>query len=103
MQGQPDGVKIAPLILMTFVENAFKYGVSNHRESVIRIAVEVTGSHIQFFCQNRIIERREDVERTGVGILNTQKRLDLLYGGSYDLDIRNAEEVFTVNLKLSGR
>lgn len=103
VQGQPDGVKIAPLILMTFVENAFKYGVSNHRESVIRIAVEVTGSHIQFFCQNRIIERREDVERTGVGILNTQKRLDLLYGGSYDLDIRNAEEVFTVNLKLSGR
>ncbi len=103
VQGEPDGIKIAPLILMTFVENAFKYGVSNHRESVIRIAVEVTGGDIQFFCQNRIIERKEDEERTGVGILNTQKRLDLLYSGSYDLDIRNDGEIFTVDLKLSGR
>lgn len=103
VKGQPEGIKITPLILMTFVENAFKYGVSNHRESVIRIAVEIAGSDILFFCQNRIIERREDVERTGVGILNTQKRLDLLYSGSYDLDIRNDGEVFTVDLKLSGR
>jgi two-component system LytT family sensor kinase len=103
LEGQPDGIKIAPLILMTFVENAFKYGVSNHRESVIRIAVQVTGSDIQFFCQNRIIERRTDEERTGVGILNTQKRLDLLYSGSYDLDIRDDGAIFTVDLKLPGR
>jgi hypothetical protein len=103
IKGQPEGIKIAPLILMTSVENAFKYGVSNHRESVIRIAVEIREGDIQFFCQNRIIERSKDEERTGVGILNTQKRLDLLYSGSYDLDIRNDGEVFTVNLKLSGR
>lgn len=103
VKGQPGGIRIAPLILMTFVENAFKYGVSNHRESVIRIAVEVAGQGIQFSCQNRIIERSRDEERTGVGILNTQKRLDLLYATSYDLDIRNDGEVFTVTLKLSGR
>lgn len=103
VKGQADGIKIAPLILMTFVENAFKYGVSNHRESLIRIAIAVTGGDIQFFCQNRIIERKKDEERTGVGILNTRKRLDLLYNKSYDLDIRNDGEIFTVNLKLSGR
>jgi sensor histidine kinase YesM len=103
VQGQPDGIKIAPLILMTFVENAFKYGVSNHRESLIRIVVEMGEKDIHFFCQNRIIDRRKDEDRTGVGILNTQKRLDLLYSGSYDLDIRNDGEVFTVDLKLSGR
>jgi two-component system, LytTR family, sensor kinase len=103
MEGRPEGIKIAPLILMTFVENAFKYGVSNHRESVIRIAVELAGGDIRFFCQNRIIERLKDEERTGVGILNTQKRLDLLYSGSYDLDIRHDGEIFTVNLKLPER
>lgn len=103
VKGQPEGIKIAPLILMTFVENAFKYGVSNHRESLIRIAVDVSEGGIRFFCQNRIIERRKDEERTGVGILNTQKRLDLLYSGSYHLDICNDGEVFTVNLKLPGR
>lgn len=103
VKGQPEGIRIAPLILMTFVENAFKYGVSNHRESVIRIAVEVGGKDIQFFCQNRIIERKRDDDRTGVGILNTKKRLDLLYSDSYDLGIRNDGEVFTVNLKLPER
>lgn len=103
VKGQEEGIKIAPLILMTFVENAFKYGVSNHRDSLIRIAVEVTGRNILFFCQNRIVDRSKDEQRTGVGILNTRKRLDLLYSGSYDLDIRNEGEVFTVNLKLTGR
>lgn len=103
VKGQPGDIRIAPLILMTFVENAFKYGVSNHRESVIRIAVEITGQDILFTCQNPIIERSKDEERTGVGILNTQKRLDLLYGTSYNLAIRNDGELFTVNLKLSGR
>ncbi|OJV18668.1 MAG: hypothetical protein BGO21_24410 [Dyadobacter sp. 50-39] len=103
IKGQSGGSKIAPLILMTFVENAFKYGVSNHRESVIRIAIETAGNEILFFCQNRIIERKRDEDRAGVGILNTQKRLDLLYGDAYDLDIRNDGEFFTVNLKLTGR
>ncbi|WP_342089128.1 sensor histidine kinase [Dyadobacter sp. OTU695] len=103
VKGQADGMRIAPLILMTFVENAFKYGVSNHRESVIRIAVEVAGKEIQFFCQNRMIERRNDEERTGVGILNTQKRLDLLYIGLYNLAIHNDGDIFTVNLTLPGR
>lgn len=103
IKGNPEGVKIAPLILMTFVENAFKYGVSNHRESPIRIAVKVVEKEILFFCQNRIIERRANEERTGVGIMNTQKRLDLLYAGLYNLDIRNDGETFTVNLKLTGR
>lgn len=103
VQGRPDGIKIAPLILMTFVENAFKYGVSNHRESLIRIVIEMAEKDIHFFCQNRIIDRNKDEDRTGVGILNTQKRLDLLYSGSYDLDIGNDGDVFTVNLKLPGR
>nr|WP_295935029.1 sensor histidine kinase [uncultured Dyadobacter sp.] len=103
LKGNPEGIKIAPLILMTFVENAFKYGVSNHRESQIRIAVKVVEKEILFFCQNRVIERRTDEERTGVGIINTQKRLDFLYAGLYNLDIRNDGEIFTVNLKLTGQ
>jgi len=70
---------------------------------VIRIAIETAGNEILFFCQNRIIERKRDEDRAGVGILNTQKRLDLLYGDAYDLDIRNDGEFFTVNLKLTGR
>lgn len=99
--GNVEAVRIAPLLLMTFVENAFKYGVSNHRDSLIRIAVEITTTDILFFCQNRIIERKKEEDRAGVGIANTQKRLDLLYAGRYALDIGNEGEVFTVKLKLA--
>lgn len=103
VKGMADEIRIAPLVLMTFVENAFKYGVSNHRDSLIRITVEILDDRLLFFCQNRIIEKRRDEERTGVGIANTRKRLDLLYPGRYELDIRNDGEQFAVNLKLMTR
>ncbi|MHA4737330.1 sensor histidine kinase [Dyadobacter sp. MSC1_007] len=101
--GFPGNMRITPLILMTFVENAFKYGVSNHRESVICVKVDVLVNEIVFFCQNRIIELRKEVESTGIGMSNTRKRLDFLYAGQYDLNIGNDGEFFTVHLKLAGR
>ena len=92
--------RIAPLILMTFVENAFKYGVSNHRESTILIRIEHTPHAVSLFCQNTIFGFYKDNERTGVGIANTRKRLDFLYPKRHELHIENDGKVFIVNLKL---
>ncbi|WP_171037995.1 sensor histidine kinase [Dyadobacter luticola] len=94
-------VKIAPLILMTFVENAFKYGVSNRNESEINIRIKSSEKDISFFCQNQVFEKKTDLQRTGIGIANTRKRLDFLYPDQYELDIREADGFFTVNLKLT--
>ncbi|RAJ89887.1 histidine kinase [Larkinella arboricola] len=93
-------IKIAPLILMTFVENAFKYGVSNHFGSKIEIKVTGNAGTIRFFCANRIFNANLDPERTGVGIANTRKRLDFLYPERYNLLIDNDGTNFTINLKL---
>lgn len=92
--------EIAPLILMTFVENAFKYGVSNHYPSEIKIRINSATNEIRFFCQNKIFDLNKDHERAGVGIANIRKRLDFLYAGNYDLKIENDGLFFSVNLKL---
>ncbi|SKC19355.1 sensor histidine kinase [Dyadobacter psychrophilus] len=92
--------QIAPLILMTFVENAFKYGVSNHYASKIEIKINTAADEIRFFCRNKVFDSNKDPDRAGVGIVNTKKRLDFLYAGNYNLKIDNDGEIFSVNLKL---
>ena len=99
-EGKFQNKLIAPLILMTFVENAFKYGVSNRFENVIEIKVKVDESGISFFCKNTIFETNTQNERKGIGIANTQKRLDFLYPNHYKLKIDQQEKTFEVNLEL---
>lgn len=91
---------IAPLLLITFVENAFKYGTSNHEDSLISIRVETGEHYIRFSCRNRIFTDRRQRERTGIGIANTKQRLDHLYAGKYILDIANDKGFFNVELVL---
>ncbi|ASZ14187.1 sensor histidine kinase [Chitinophaga sp. MD30] len=92
--------EISPLILMTFVENVFKYGISKHAPSPIRIRLNAFPQRITFFCQNRIYPMRRDTHSSGVGIANTRQRLDLLYPGRHILDINTDYELYTVRLTL---
>jgi two-component system LytT family sensor kinase len=92
--------KIAPLLLMTFVENVFKYGVNKQHESAIDINLRVAGNTIIFMCVNPIFERKENIERTGIGIANTKKRLEQLYPGKHILNINNNNNQFRVVLTL---
>ncbi|MBS1566208.1 MAG: histidine kinase [Bacteroidetes bacterium] len=92
--------KIAPLLLITFVENAFKYGTSNHEESVISIGLETTVQYIRFSCRNRAFPTRRAAERTGIGISDTRQRLEHLYPGKDILDITNEGGFFSVQLVL---
>ncbi|MES2265500.1 MAG: sensor histidine kinase [Bacteroidota bacterium] len=92
--------KIAPLLLMTFVENVFKYGVSKQHESSIDINLMVTAETLTFMCINPIFERKENIERTGIGISNTKQRLQHLYPGKHTLNITDDNNKFTVILTL---
>jgi two-component system LytT family sensor kinase len=98
--GPTIGKRIAPLILMTFIENVFKYGTSNHEASVITIKIDVNEQRIYFFCQNRLFENKKVTDRTGIGIANTRQRLDHLYAGKYILDINADNGLYTVELRL---
>jgi two-component system LytT family sensor kinase len=99
VKGDADNKTIPPLVLMTFIENVFKYGISNHEPSVITINIVVNDS-ITFFCQNRIFNTKKQTQRTGIGIKNTKQRLEHLYPGKHLLYITSDSEFYTVQLTL---
>ncbi len=92
--------QIAPLILMTFVENVFKYGISSHEESGITIKLSVDEHNITFFCQNKLFDTKRNTERTGIGIPNARQRLQHLYPNKHFLDINTDNGLFIVQLTL---
>lgn len=99
--GQILNQKIAPLVLMTFIENVFKYGVSKHEKSVIYIRLDAGPKKITFFCQNPIFENGTSTnKRKGIGISNTKRRLQHIYPGQHKLDINTQNGLFTVTLEI---
>lgn len=99
-EAEPGNRTIAPLILMTFIENVFKYGISSHAPSTITIRITTAGRNLSFFCQNTLFGNQEGNGRAGIGIQNTRKRLNHLYPGRHVLDISTENGLFTVSLHL---
>ena len=93
-------VMIAPLIIMTFIENIFKYGISNHHQSTIIIKLFIEEKTITFYSQNRIFNADYIYDREGFGITNTKQRLNFLYPGKHSLDINTDKGLYTVQLTL---
>jgi len=97
--GDIHSYKIPPLILMPFVENAFKYGVSAHEHSYIRIKLNAQAGNLQFKVSNLIIKKINSGS-TVLGISNTRKRLEQLYPQKYRLEILEQQKMFIVNLDI---
>ena len=95
-QESPDR-QIPPLILITFIENAFKHGISYQRESFIDINVAVEGEKLRFKCSNSKVDQANE-EKGGVGLDNVRKRLNLLYDNNYTLAINDTPDIYHVEL-----
>jgi two-component system LytT family sensor kinase len=95
---------VAPMIFVPFVENAFKHGVSATLQSHIEISVKQDDKILHLLVKNSIINDNSVSLDTnsGIGLVNTRRRLDLLYPGKYKLDISelNADNEYTVHLML---
>lgn len=98
--GNTEGKKIPPLVLMTFIENVFKYGISSHETSTITIKLFAEEKSITFFCQNKLFSTERRVERTGIGITNTRQRLDHVYPNRHLLNITSEDGLYTVQLTI---
>ncbi len=92
--------KIPPLLLMTFVENAFKYGISNHEPSPVVIRVEVSEKEVYFETMNKLYEKKNQLERTGIGQQNALKRLQHMYPSKHNISIDSNGGFYTVKLSL---
>jgi LytS/YehU family sensor histidine kinase len=78
------GVAVPPLVMASFVENAFKHGISYSAESFIRIKVELQDGKVIFHCSNSLHPSESD-KLHGIGLENIRKRISLLYGPAYTL------------------
>jgi two-component system, LytTR family, sensor kinase len=102
-KGELNNFKIAPLLLIPFVENAFKYS-SNHsdRKNILQIILSREENYFHFYCINtkdQILSRKL-FEDSGIGISNVMRRLELIYPNKHDLTINDNEMFYEVNLKI---
>ena len=93
------GAEVPPLVLASFVENAFKHGISYEKPSFVRVSVSLEDGKIAFKCVNSR-QGEEQVRSHGVGLSNVRGRLDLLYGDGYTLYIDQNAEVYDILLLL---
>lgn len=101
IEGEPFGKAIAPLLLIPFIENAFKYGINPDAESYILIHILIENQTLTMSVKNPKAAHAIDEElRTAEGLKNTQKRLDLMYSGRYNLSVFEDEKVYEVILKI---
>jgi len=92
---------VAPLILITFVENAFKHSAGAVKNSFINIRIDFNDNTLIYSTENSIgNEQNLEKNSSGVGLVNLQKRLNLLYGDNYSLSTYKKENVFYSRIEL---
>ena len=96
-----EDIVLAPLVFIPFVENAFKHGVTYGKPSDIDIDIEKKNDRLIFHCRNTKSNVKH--EFGGVGLNNVTKRLELIYGNDYSLDIDDGEATYDVRLDLPVR
>ena len=95
----PHDVTIPPLLLIVFVENAFKHGVSYNHPSFIRLKIEYADGQVTSTLTNSHHAAQSSKHPAGIGLENVRKRLELIYGAkNYSLEIREEEKTYTVKL-----
>ncbi len=93
--------KIAPLLLIPFVENAFKHGVGSKGEGYIHLNFRMNGDELHFQIENPIRIKKESWKKhPGIGLDNVKKRLQMIYPDRHRLDISDSERKFKVRLTI---
>ena len=92
-------VVIPPLILVTFLENAFKHGISFSKPSFVHFKLEADDRKLIFRFTNSVGAATQE-EKGGIGLDNVRKRLDLIYGKDYSLVTEKADGVYRLTLTL---
>lgn len=103
MPDATSGIQIPPLLLVTFIENAFKHGISYQQQSFVHIVLSIdeAGKKVLFTCSNSRHRLPAHNERGGIGLENVRKRLDLIYAKDYRLEVDDGNpEQFTVTLEM---
>lgn len=98
--GQVSNQKIKPLILISFIENAFKHGANEKGDFIVDIKIHVNENQLLFSCSNYLKSQPNEKNFSGIGLKNAKMRLDLLYPDAHTFEVKEGEGNFIVNLTL---
>jgi two-component system, LytTR family, sensor histidine kinase AlgZ len=101
--GNAQDYLIAPLIFITFLENAFKHGVSNnHPKAWVDVSIQLKGTECVYRVENSKIpfNKPEAEEKSGIGLQNVKRRLELSYPGKHSLSVNNLPDRYSVQLNI---
>lgn len=93
--------RIAPMIFIPFIENAFKHTTNKKLENAITVSLHIKDDTIQLVCENKY-DAKQPLQQTDGGLGNqlVQKRLDLIYSGRHTLEVVKSDELYSVNLTI---
>jgi hypothetical protein len=95
-------LRIAPMLLIPFIENAFKHGVNSEQKSRIKIEITMDKTKFQLSVVNNKVNVQRDIsEKSGLGIENTKHRLNLIYPSKHLLVINDTEKEFSISLHVN--
>jgi Histidine kinase len=102
INGNAAGKQIAPLILISFIENAFKYGVNPEENSVITIEIDIHNNDLLLsVLNNKVKTPNADRLKNNIGLENTRNRLQLIYPSRHELAVKEDEKEYLVLLKIN--
>lgn len=103
VEGEPKNFQVAPLIFISFIENAFKHGAANHiSDGFVHIQMHIENNELNMYVENSKPEKQPTIEHKrksgGIGLVNVKRRLEILYPNNYHLDIYDNPNTYGVNL-----
>jgi LytS/YehU family sensor histidine kinase len=104
LHGDPGGIKVAPLVFLPFLENSFKHGIKGDTAGgYVHLRIDIDPDSIHFRLSNNKgkVDEVEKEKKSGIGLENVRRRLELQYAGRHSLEIRESETEFFVSLTLT--
>jgi hypothetical protein len=101
-QNLPPGIQIEPMILIPFIENAFKHGLTTRQACEIFISIKTQGDRLSLVVKNPLLPDKQahNGNNSGIGMANTRQRLEHSYAGAHTLRVENGGEEHRVELEL---
>ncbi|MEP4947033.1 MAG: histidine kinase, partial [Flavobacteriaceae bacterium] len=100
ISGEYRGKIIPPLLFISFIENAFKYGTDFEGKTNVRINLSINDHSLHLYVMNKIGVFKKKSKNSGVGLTNIKNRLNLLYPDSHELVVNNDGKIYEINLTL---
>ncbi|KDN56855.1 sensor histidine kinase [Flavobacterium seoulense] len=100
IHGDTRNKSIEPLLLISFIENAFKYGTDYKGKTFVKIKISIEDNILNFWIENRIENQIKDPNNSGIGLTNIKNRLNILYPNAHQLTITQTDNIYSVHLNL---